>query len=260
LKAIRSYLVGIFTAAAFASASFAQTNVDSAADKRPIEDFVRQLFVISAQKQLNSPAGQSLRSGELATAPMTTLGGVADPDKIIMLADGAAVFRIPATDGRPDLYLFLARSPTGVWTWTSYRSLALTGMLEALRNSLRTKASLNAAEMSELRNLELTLSSDKQLIAWFSAHRAALDAVRLQARTDKAIGARDKSAGVKLLAKLGLSSVNASNDVVSITIGGMVDNEVGYMHGPPEKIPKISDNGYIWIEPLGADWYLYKTT
>jgi hypothetical protein len=260
LKAIRSYLVGIFAAAAFASASFAQTNVDSAADKRPVEEFIRQLFGISALKQLSSPAGRSLRSGELAAAPMTTLGRVADPDKIIMLAAGAAVFRIPAADGQPDLYLFLARTPTAVWTWTSCRSLAMTGVLEALRNSLRAKASLNATEATELRNLELTLSSDKQLISWFLTHRVELDAVRMEARAGKAISARDKSAGSKRLAQMGLSFVNASNDVVSITIGGMVDNEVGYMHGPPEKIPKISDDRYIWIEPLGADWYLYKTT
>jgi hypothetical protein len=260
LSAVGRRLFGILAAVALASGATAQNNIEPVADRKPVENLVRRLFALSNQKQLGSVEGQSLRSGEMSKAQMTSFGALPDPDKIIMMTEGNAVVRIPAMDKQPDLYLFAARDASGSWTWNAYRSLALTGMLENLRNALRKKSPLTATEAATLRNVELTLSSDKQLIAWFAAHRPELDAIRLKTRPKRPINSRNKSADARRLAGLGLSFSALSDDVTSITIGGMVDNEVGYMFAPLGKVPAISADRYIWIEPLGDGWYLYKTT
>jgi hypothetical protein len=241
-------------------AATAQSNVAAVADAKPVQALVQRIFDLSKAKQLASAEGQALRSGEMAKAKVTTLGSAAYPDKIVMLTDDMAVVRLPASKEHPDLYLYANRDSAGLWTWNSYRALALTGILFSLRDGLRKKKTLTNDEANTLRNVELTLSSDKALIGWFATHRQDLEKVRIATRTGKPIDSSGKNSASKLLAELGLLGATFEDGVLSVTIGGMVDNEVGFLFAPPNKVPAISSDRYIWIEPIGDDWYLYKTT
>jgi hypothetical protein len=49
--------------------------------------------------------------------------------------------------------------------------------------------------------------------------------------------------------------------VVKVTIGGILDNSVGFLHAAdPASVPPIDPSEHIWIEPVGDGWYLFKTT
>ena len=54
---------------------------------------------------------------------------------------------------------------------------------------------------------------------------------------------------------------NKINEIIDFSIGGMIDNSVGYFYCKDKnKLPEMSDNRYIMIKHLGDGWYLYKTT
>ena len=43
-------------------------------------------------------------------------------------------------------------------------------------------------------------------------------------------------------------------------VGGEGENQVGYLRaGPGAKVPKMSPQGFIYIEPIADGWYLFKT-
>jgi len=65
------------------------------------------------------------------------------------------------------------------------------------------------------------------------------------------------------LNKILISSIsgNKMNDIIDFSIGGMIDNSVGYFYRKDKnKLPAMSDNRYIMIKNLGDGWYLYKMT
>ncbi len=64
--------------------------------------------------------------------------------------------------------------------------------------------------------------------------------------------------------KLLLSSISTSSYVENgfeFTIGGMLDNVVGYWYIPNKKdVPKMNQSRIIMIREIGNGWYLFKTT
>ena len=49
--------------------------------------------------------------------------------------------------------------------------------------------------------------------------------------------------------------------VTTVTIGGVLDNSLGFLHAAdPAAVPPVGPEEYIWIEPVGDGWYLFKTT
>lgn len=43
-------------------------------------------------------------------------------------------------------------------------------------------------------------------------------------------------------------------------VGGDGENQVGYLRaGPGAKVPKMSPQGFIYVEPIADGWYLFKT-
>ena len=48
---------------------------------------------------------------------------------------------------------------------------------------------------------------------------------------------------------------------MTFTIGGILDNSVGFLYlVAPEAPPQIDPGEYIWVEQIAVDWYLFRTT
>jgi hypothetical protein len=216
--------------------------------------------------ELTTPAGQALLTGEalqMATSAKSTLPV---PDRVVLIgADKAAarfVLRGPNKE-EADAYFYLQKSPKG-WAVSAYRAMAATGISVMLLNELKKRKSLTEEEAIEKRNLELTLSTDSQLRAWFTDNRTALEnlAARWSALPTprQPATARDASGIGPTLPPLGLTAVDEEDGAVRIVIGGMSDNTVGFLRAGPSGPPKMSPSGYIWVEDLGTGWFLFRTT
>lgn len=265
--ALRSLPVRGLILLACGGAAFAQPNLEPGADPGPPRAVLDRFLALNAARQLNGAEGRALLAGELDEADGPTFGPLPAPDRILMLADESAVARLPAEgEVRPDLYLYLRRRD-GAWTIHALRTLALTGVLSELRRQARAMPSRSPDMERALRNAELTLSSDRSLRAWFGENRLALESLRAMA------AARRESAGeyplridtpeaMAILGRLHLNGVAVSRGgSVHVSIGGILDNEVGFLHVPdPGAVPPIDPIDHIWIEPLGGGWYLFKTT
>lgn len=66
--------------------------------------------------------------------------------------------------------------------------------------------------------------------------------------------------------KLFISSVSYGNYVLGehcfrFLIGGMIDNEVGYLYVKDKKnLPEMNLDRVIMLKEIGNGWYIYKTT
>lgn len=227
------------------------------AQQSTAEQAIDRFLELSAAEGLLSAEGQALRSGEALEWDTPTFGPLpAHADLIQTIDDRHAVARVTATapDGHQlDLYFYLTDADG--WRVEAMRTLAMTGLIFEVREMLRAQESLSDEEAATLRNLELTLSTDATLKAWFNAHRQDLTAL-----------VQDQQAGAALAAlrtraeALDLEVVHAVDGRVEVVIGGMVDNTVGFLKAGPDGPPAISPSAFIWIEALGDGWYLFRTT
>ena len=115
------------------------------------------------------------------------------------------------------------------------------------------------------RNLELTLSTDSQLRAWFAANKPAVETLLHAYEQQPAPRApaldRDPAPGLgPSLKALGLTAIEDVGDGIRVTIGGMLDNTVGFFRAGPSGPPPISPSEFIWVEDLGGGWFLFRTT
>jgi hypothetical protein len=215
----------------------------------------QRLVALSDTGALNSAEGKALFTGELADFDAPSLGPVGRPDEAVALADGDAVVRLPATEQfKWDLYLFLAPSGQG-WRARAIRVLAIPRFAVELRDQLHAGEKLDDEQAATLRNLDLVLSSDSELRAWFARHRDELEALRAEPNPE-APGA------VAAVKRLDASRFTETPEgLPALVIGGILDNTDGFLFVPPGKSPPpITSSEYIWIEPLGGGWYLYRTT
>ena len=119
----------------------------------------------------------------------------------------------------------------------------------------------------ELPNMRLTLGSDSTLRAHFRANRAGFDQIASTYQADSTlryVRVGEASALSDRLRRLHLRGANRDpvyGETVWLHVGGFIDNEVGYLYVPDgETPPEMSPSRYIYVEPLGDGWYLYKTT
>ena len=251
-------LLPIMVALMLAQGAAAQSNIDANGDRAGAQAVLDRFLALNAASRLASPEGQALMAGELVEARRPTVGPLPAPDRVVLLSDGRAVARFPAQgEDRPDIYVYLRRNEGGTWTINAYRALALPRFVTDLRNGLRAMPTRSAEDEATLANLELTMRSDAELRRWFDENRAALDRLR-------ALGPPDpQSAEVRSgLAALHALTLDVSPaGTTTVTIGGVLDNSLGFLHAEdPATVPSISPEEYIWIEPVGDGWYLFKTT
>lgn len=227
-------------------------SLEASAALPPTPDLAMERFVaMNNGRGLNSAEGRELLAGELESYEGSGVGRLPLPDKIIQAGPDMAVARMAAQEGsHPDLYFYLRRNSAG-WTITALRSLALTGVLEELILLDRQAPSADPEMRLAIRNAELVLSSDRALIAWAAANRDLLEQARA-APASAEIAKRVREAGLTLVARDG--------DLILVTIGGILDNEVGFLWAPEGAAPAIDASRYIWVEPIGGGWHLFKTT
>ncbi|MEO7411341.1 MAG: hypothetical protein ABIU10_08490 [Sphingomicrobium sp.] len=225
-----------------------------------------QFAKLSIGNELQSTEGKRIRHGEAISWAFPGAGSVVF-DKVIQVAPDQSVARLPASDAGPDRYLFLARVG-GEWKIVAGRSLALTGLLAMLKSEFEKLPNRSIQQEATLRNARLTLSSDQYLSEWFNSHHDELDDLRKAFVKSATTSWRNDMPGLEggatssKLTELGLLSVFRNEaGHIQVTIGGMVDNEVGFMFVEADaKPPAISSSRYIWVEPLSGGWYYYKTT
>ena len=152
----------------------------------------------------------------------------------------------------------LRRNEGGAWTINAYRALALPRFVTDLRNGLRAMTTRSADDEATLANLELTMRSDAELRRWFGGEFARrLDRLRTLGQPDPR--AAEIQSQLRTLHALTLDVSPAG--VTTVTIGGVLDNSLGFLHAvDPAAVPPIGPEEYIWIEPVGDGWYLFKTT
>jgi hypothetical protein len=205
---------------------------------------------------LGSPEGQALLTGEAKAAATNAISALPAPERIATVSPDKAAAHIvfKGADGQEsDAYFYLERTD-GAWRVSAFRQMAMTDISYVLLREMHKQATLSPADQDEKRNLELVLSSDRQLRAWFAANRPALDALAQspdRSASDPAIQPRLKA--------LGISTVQKVRDHTVLTIGGALDNTVGFLRAGPSGPPAISMSDYIWVEPVGDGWYLFRT-
>jgi len=203
---------------------------------------------------LSSPEGQALLAGEAKAAATNAVSALPPPERVVTIGPekAAAHLIFKGADGlESDAYFYLERTG-GAWRVSAFRQMAMTDISYVLLREMNKQATLSPADQDEKRNLELVLSSDRQLRAWFAANRPALDELAQSSQSSAANGARLKA--------LGISTVQKVRDLTVLSIGGTPDNTVGFLRAGPSGPPPISPSEFIWVEPLGDDWYLFRTT
>jgi hypothetical protein len=212
-----------------------------------------------------------------------------------------AVIGITLNDGEhnTDLYAFLVKNDE--WKIKAFRSLWLPGffytmleeyndldesgiekkykeMIEIAKQKNDTIGEIDIiAEVgtidefaAEIQNMKLTVSSDKDLIDHFKENKKQFENILKLILSDTTIVTKEnwrinkKDIEFKTdLNKMLISSIsgNETNKMIDFSVGGMIDNSVGYFYCKDKNnIPEMSDNRYIMIKDLGDGWYLYKTT
>ena len=188
-----------------------------------------------------------------------------------------------------DTYLHFKKER--IWKLSSFRNLAMTeaihGAIAEMENMTTQKIDSvidisqkdttgNATFKSkedfdfELANMKLTVSLDSEIVAHFIKNKLEFERLKsivfenIHIDTDGERFIADK-AFIKDYRKLLISSVRL-NDYelgkgVSFTIGGILDNTVGYLYIRDKKdIPEMDPDKIIMLREIGNGWYLYKTT
>jgi hypothetical protein len=222
-------------------------------------------------------------TGELAEhyATSPTLGelGVTmrpgSPRQLLQTAD-IAVFAVALSpEMRPsDMYLYLRRTH-GEWRLEALRALALPLVVYDILDSLEARQRLPDSLKAFVARMRLTTSTDSALKAFFVAKAARLQQVAdaFEREHVDSVSAADRNSPAPTqslkdlyaqLADLNFAGVYRDSDAAGcmlLKIGGLIDNEVGFMYCPEGALPpSMSPVRFILVEPVANGWFLYKTT
>lgn len=195
---------------------------------------------------------------------------------------------ITAPSGKgADWYLHFTKD-TG-WKVCAFRGLAMTGIIERAVIELEKMTPQEVNEMIaaskknkkedddfsfitsmddyyfELGNSKLTIETDQNIINHFLHNRQAFEKLKDSVLTVFEHAAGEQDSLVKLLApayrKLFISSVSHNDGCLNFSIGGILDNTVGYFYVKDKKdLPRMNPRNMIMIREIGDGWYIYKTT
>ena len=183
-----------------------------------------------------------------------------------------------------DTYIHLKKE--GDWKIYAFRALAMTGFLEQMKTEMekmtdeQIKSFIESGDerikskedfYRELRNVKLTLDLDENIIKHFKENQEDFQKIIreiLSVKIEKEDNEmRQLNVGKYLetdYKELLISNITTSfycENCYEFTIGGMVDNSVGYFYIPnKEDVPKMNASRLIMIREIGNGWYLFKTT
>jgi hypothetical protein len=217
------------------------------------------------------------------------------PESIRVIDEQLAVARYRRQGRVPfDAYVYLTHDP--VWRVIAARSMERIDMLVDAKAILEGIWFRTPEQNARLANFRLALATDRELRQWFDRHRQELDAMVQTYRQAVTTAPSDHDPEPGFLfddapqpaakplteaqiaaasdiatrcAALNLKGIGSLADVemfghgdqepVMVTVGGVLDDTVGFVHAPAGE-PPIAPNRLIWVEPLGGDWYLVRTT
>jgi len=236
------------------------------------ETLVKVLNLSNSSKLATKPA-LAMLSGVARGWDLKSLGTLQpQPDKIMAIDANHAVGRTQwsGKDGQTtDYYFYLVKDIDGQWKVEDCRSLASIGVAWEARKKLKAKKKLSAEQIYQINNMNLLLSSDAQLSAWFKNNKNRLDALyRLAKALPKPypaiIRASDKKYGTiaSTIAALNLDSISmAETGELQVILGGFDRDFVGLLYSDRKgKLPPVSPRAWLWVEDLGGHWYLFRHT
>jgi hypothetical protein len=207
--------------------------VVGAAAEAEIRSTVGTFLRLNHRGLVNSADARQILTGEAREMWVDPSIGeiVGEPGKVVLVRDDFAVCRVTGLlpDGEEkDFYFYLERESS--WKISAMRTLVLAG----------------------ISHLSLTLSTDQELRDWFSRNKASLVEIA------RPMTPEQRS---QICRQLGLSGAEQAEDgTVTVVIGGTTDNTVGFPYLPLGRAPQIDPGSYIWVESLGNDLYLFRTT
>ena len=202
-----------------------------------------------------------------------------------------AVTIIDKTGKGLDTYLHFSKE--NIWKANAFRALAMTGMIEGAKKELEqlsTKKvdSLIAISKNDttgnsmfksredfdfqLGNLNLILALDSEIIDHFNKNKIEFERLKDIAFKNLDTTKADQERSIKLcnglendFHKLFISSIEMGGyelgNCINFSIGGMLDNTVGYLFVKDKKdVPEMNPSRIIMIREIGNGWYIYKTT
>ncbi|PIE50580.1 MAG: hypothetical protein CSA38_02085 [Flavobacteriales bacterium] len=255
-------------------------------DYQPIE-LAKKLFTT------DFPNVQNYIKGEFKGRPNKNdlAKGVNTKFKTLTLDHKNAVVNVTVTDSLGkgvDAYLHFERE--NVWKITALRGLAMTGlyfqMLEDYDKMsdddinqliISNKNNIDSFRSKEefltlMNNIRLTVALDDDIVKHFKDNQSKFYALKTEIQKYKNTNPKATSKEItahfkKQIQNLYLTSYGCLDlewlceECFSFTIGGMVDNMVGYFYLPNGvKLPKTNPSRLIMIREIGEGWYMFKTT
>jgi hypothetical protein len=165
-----------------------------------------------------------------------------------------------ATDQTRDYYVYLEKGER--WRVYAVRALWLSGVFYTALNDLEKRGSRRTAEEQRVYELsKMTLKSDRFLKSYLQQNIDRFNRLVELHVSGKHDAEKAAAAELKIEGNLESRGQDTAERVVSYTIGGMLDNEVGYLYVPKgATAPQMSPGKYILVEHIAGPWYLFKTT
>lgn len=181
-----------------------------------------------------------------------------------------------------DIYLYLRKE--GNWKIAALRTLAMTDFIQKMQEECRNMSDKQIDALIEMEEFDsrkdfyrmmeqtdLILESDANIIRHFEENKSAFDSIVKELEAVELNESELDYRSMKLnkyiqtdYGQLLVANVSTSfycNDCYEFTIGGMVDNEVGYLYIPNMKdVPKMHPSELILLREIGDGWYLFKKT
>jgi hypothetical protein len=251
--------------------------VDSFFKQKEFPDLARYATGEFAELYKSSPT-----LGSIVPAAVTVSSRVLERDAV------HAIFNVSMTDSNvtKEWYAYL-RNDGGAFKLEAIRTLTLGArffetLVAAEKAALAGR--LNELGVQELDRSHLTIASDAELKAHFTGQQplfealakefaglTAIDVVNFDGRVSPP--GSIEAAGVTIERVSGLAQQLRSltlgaairkyrdcEGCIVLVIGGDGENQVGYIHaGPGAKVPKMSPQSFIYVEPIAPGWYVFKT-
>ena len=173
-----------------------------------------------------------------------------------------------------DMYLYMTFED-GDWKIKQLRTLAMTGFMEIIVDSLETMPTIPDSLVHLYKSCKLVLSSDAELKQFLKDNIEKFERLLSEYQNSELtthvlapdmLNAHESdneqySAIQKMLLDFPLHLIKIENGYYNCNIGGMLDNQVGYLYIPEGvEVPKMNAARFIYIEHIIGNWYIYKTT
>lgn len=230
-----------------------------------------------------NPSGKDLRKDSITKF---TVLGQTDKKAVVGMT-------ILDTSGKGvDTYLHFEKE--AIWKMSAFRALAMTGMIQQIVQELEKITPKQIDEIIKysaknnvkegmfksreeydfmLGNSKLTLELDENIIKHFLLNQVEFNMLKDSAlkelktkdvNVDKTLPLLEnlkKNYRLLLITSVSFGDYEVGSNCLSFSIGGMLDNTVGYLYVKDKKdLPEMNPSGVIMLKEIGNGWYLYKTT